>query len=137
MRAQSPDRFARNAANGAVVLAIVPMLGVGVEVLAEPVAHRLVLAVALGWVALHSMDLTYRRDQLVNSTLRRMIGLGPLATRGFSVDSNQTVSRCRLPLCYAASSRPLSHPISYPMAKIKSEHRHSTWRSPKIEYGSH
>lgn len=57
MQASSTDRFSRTVANYAVVLAILPILGISAGVSAEPVAHRLVLAVAFGWVALNSIQL--------------------------------------------------------------------------------
>lgn len=53
--AKTTDAFSRRAANGAVALAILPLVGVGAGISGEPLAQRLLLVVAFGWVFLSSV----------------------------------------------------------------------------------
>lgn len=54
---KSTDGFSQTTANYTVVLALLPMLGIGVGISAEPVSHRLVLVVVFGWIVLNSIRL--------------------------------------------------------------------------------
>ncbi len=52
-----PAHFARHSANYTILLSLLPLFCVGGGVSAEPIAHRIVLVIAFGWVILNSLRL--------------------------------------------------------------------------------
>lgn len=52
-----PDRFARHSANYTILLSLLPLLGIGGGISAEPIAHRILLVVVFGWINVISFRL--------------------------------------------------------------------------------